>query len=663
MKRTFVLPMMSLLLVIAQIGKADGPSASDRGLEKKITAVIKERVERHGHRFGIVVGTIDAEGRRVMASGKSREAIEVDGDSIFNLGSVAKLFTATLLADMVERNEVSLDDPVEKFLPPSVRVPAQNGRKITLLDLATHTSGLPSIPENASPRTDGQPGYVDYTERNLYEFLSGVVLTREIGSEYEYSNLGMGLLGFVLSRRAAASLDDLFSERIWRPLKMNSTGRRERLSRVRGQNLTVGHYSDGQEAPHWPLSAVLAGAGGYHSSAQDMLSFLGAQMGFIPSPLIQALQRSQQSFRKIDGSLGGEVGLGWGITRTADGLYLTHGGGVDGYNSFVGINLTSRRGVVVLANSSVNVSDIGAAVLTGRLEMPVPGRRTAAQDLEVFTPDLSAWGAYEGVYEISPGYNVLISSEKTRLILQLPKQPRFEMRAQYEDTFVIEENGDEAWVQFLRDEKGGVTALSIRQDQANATAKKIEEPETASISPHVYAAHAGLYEIGPGSNIVITRVGDRLVAQASGQAEVDIFPRSENEFFSKLDNSTISFLQDNEGRTTGLLWRYQGQEKSAKRVSEPAAAPVDPLVYDDYLGQYRMTPEFSIAVTKEDGRLFGRGTGQPRFELFPEGRDSFFLKAVKAKIRFQRDQDGRVIEIVVLSASGEEKGTRIGAER
>ena len=658
MKKNLVIALAALIPLIAQIGKAQGPSASDKSLEGKIAAVIKERVDRYGRRFGIVVGTFNAKGRRVTAYGKAKAGVDVDGDSIFNLGSVAKLFTATLLADMAERREVSLDDPVEKYLPPGVKVPARNGKKITLLDLATHTSGLPSTPGNASPRTDRQPGYVDYSERDLYEFLSGYVLTRDIGNEYEYSNLGMGLLGFVLSRRGQMSLDDLFMERIWRPLKMNSTGRREALSRERGRKLTVGHYGDGQEAPHWPLSAVLAGAGGYHSSAQDMLIFLGAEMGLVSSPLIQAMQRSQQTFRRTGGSLGGEVGLGWGITRTADGSYLSHSGGVDGYNSFVGINTASGKAVVVLANSTVSISDIGAAVLTGRLEMPGPGRRAAAPDLKGFTPDPSAYGAYAGVYEIYPGYNALISSEKERLFLQLPKQPRFEMTAQYEDTFVIKEHLAEAWVRFLRDEHGRVTALSIRQDQMKATAKKIKEPETVSVSPEVYAAHAGLYEIGPDSKIVITRVGDRLTAQASGQPEVEIFPRSESEFFSKLDNSTISFLKDDEGRTTGLLWRGRGEEKTAKRVSEPIAAAADPLVYDDYIGHYRMTPEFSITVTKEDGRLFGQGTGQPRFELFPEGKDSFFLKAVKAKIRFQRDQDGRVIEIIVLTASGEEKGVK-----
>jgi D-alanyl-D-alanine-carboxypeptidase/D-alanyl-D-alanine-endopeptidase len=659
MKKILVPTMMALILAVALIGELKGSSVSDESLEKKIAAVIKDRVDKHDRRFGIVVGTIDAKGRRVIAYGKAKEGVDVDGDSIFNLGSVAKLFTATLLADMVERGEVKLDDAIEQYLPPSAKVPARNGRKITLLDLATHTSGLPSIPGNGPSGPAGRPGYVDYSERNLYEFLSGYVLTRDIGSEYEYSNLGMGLLGFVLSRQGGKPLDGLFAERIWRPLGMDGTGSRERLSRGRAKMLTVGHYSDGGDAPSWPLSAVLAGAGGYHSSAQDMLRFLGAQMGIVSSPLIRAMQRAQQSYRKIEGSPGGEVGLGWGITRTEDGLYLTHGGGVDGYNSFVGINVKAGKGVVVLANSSVGVSDIGAAVLTDRLELPVSDRRTAAKEPAAFRPDPSDYGAYEGVFEISPGYNIVISAEKTSLFLQLPKQPRFEMTAESEDAFVIKDHRAEAWVQFLKDDLGQVTALSIRQDQVKATAKKIKAPVTAKVNPNVYAAHAGLYEIGPDLKIVITKAGDRLYAQASGQPEVEIFPGSENEYFSKLDDSTISFVKDDEGRTTGLLWRRQGNEKTAKRVAEPIAAAGNPLVYDDYLGHYQVTPEFSITVTIEDGRLFGQGTGQPRFELFPEDKDAFFLKAVKAKIRFRRDKDNRVVEIVVLSGSGEEIGKRI----
>ena len=316
MKKTIILILALLFVFMFLMGESGGTAAPEDELLKTATAVIRERVDRYHHRFGIVLGIIDAKGSRVIAYGRAREETDVQEDSILDLCSVAKLFTTTLLADMVERGEVKLDDPIEKFLPPTVKVPSRNGKKITLLDLATHTSGLPTTPGNSPARPDNRPGYVDYSEELLYEFLSGFTLTRDIGSEYEYSNLGMGLLGFVLSRRAGKSLDDLLDERIWRPLKMKRTGSREKLSRLYPKEMTVSYFADGKESPNWPMSPVLAGAGNYYSSVPDMLRFLGANMGIIPSPLAKAMQRAQQGYRSR-GTPGGEIGLGWGIAKTA----------------------------------------------------------------------------------------------------------------------------------------------------------------------------------------------------------------------------------------------------------------------------------------------------------------------------------------------------------
>ena len=117
-----------------------------------------------------------------------------DGDTVFEIGSITKVFTSLILADMVERGEVKLDDPVSKFLPASVTVPSRNGRQITLLDISMQISGLPRMPNNMKPADPENP-YADYDPAKLYEFLSGYTLQRDIGEKYEYSNLAVGLLG------------------------------------------------------------------------------------------------------------------------------------------------------------------------------------------------------------------------------------------------------------------------------------------------------------------------------------------------------------------------------------------------------------------------------------------------------------------------------------
>src|SRR5262249_49992614 len=111
------------------------------------------------------------------------------------IGSDTKTFTALLFADMTERDDIRLDDPVRKYLPESVNVPTRNGKEITLHQLATHTSGLPCVPNNLDPHRADNP-YAEYSDDKLYAFLSGYKLTRDPGSASEYSNLGMGLLTF-----------------------------------------------------------------------------------------------------------------------------------------------------------------------------------------------------------------------------------------------------------------------------------------------------------------------------------------------------------------------------------------------------------------------------------------------------------------------------------
>src|SRR5205823_14852796 len=138
------------------------------------------------------------------------------------IGSISKVFTSLLLSDMVQRGEVALTDPIAKYLPAGVKVPERGGRSITLVDLSTHTSGLPRLPSNLNPKDQSNP-YADYSVEQLYQFLSSYTLPRDIGAMYEYSNLGGGLLGHVLARRAGTDYETLMVSRIAGPLNMSST--------------------------------------------------------------------------------------------------------------------------------------------------------------------------------------------------------------------------------------------------------------------------------------------------------------------------------------------------------------------------------------------------------------------------------------------------------
>jgi CubicO group peptidase (beta-lactamase class C family) len=161
-----------------------------------------QRVDEFHQSVGIVVGMIGPDGRKVVSYGalEKGDPRALNGDTVFEIGSVTKVFTSLLLSDMVQRGQVALTDPVSKYLPAGVKMPQRNGKQITLLDLATHTSGLPRIPGNFKPKDPANP-YADYSVAQLYEFLASYELPRDIGAQYEYSNLGGGLLGHVTAVR------------------------------------------------------------------------------------------------------------------------------------------------------------------------------------------------------------------------------------------------------------------------------------------------------------------------------------------------------------------------------------------------------------------------------------------------------------------------------
>src|SRR5580704_5982109 len=195
---------------------ADAPS------DATIRAILQERVGKDQQSIGVVVVVSDGAGSRLVAYGASGtpDNRKLDGDTVFEIGSITKVLTALILADMVERGEVAMTEPVAKYLPASVKVPEFQGKPITLLDLATYASGLPNMPDNFVPKDQldhwaALPNpFADYTVEKLYAFLSGYELKYPPGTHYEYANLGFGLLGHALARRADEGYETLMVERV-----------------------------------------------------------------------------------------------------------------------------------------------------------------------------------------------------------------------------------------------------------------------------------------------------------------------------------------------------------------------------------------------------------------------------------------------------------------
>jgi CubicO group peptidase (beta-lactamase class C family) len=326
------------LLTIAGAGLAradDSPAA--------IQKILQERVDLGKKTPGIVVGIVDEHGTRVSAYGKMAEGgAPVDANTVFEIGSATKVFTATLLADMVRKGDVALSDPVAKYLPATVTVPSRGGKQITLLDLATHMSGLPRMPTNHTPADKANP-HADYTVAQLYAFLSATQLERDIGEKYEYSNLGVALLGHALALRAGTDYITLVRERILKPLGMHDTA--IVLSADQQRRFATGHNRQLGKVPAQDFP-TLAPAGALRSTANDMLKFVAANLGMngVEAGLYAAMQDAQKP-RLPAGQPTLQIGLNWLTHQAARTAARSSGttAATAGFHSFVGMNQASRK--------------------------------------------------------------------------------------------------------------------------------------------------------------------------------------------------------------------------------------------------------------------------------------------------------------------------------
>jgi CubicO group peptidase (beta-lactamase class C family) len=432
-----------------------------------IRDLLVERIDRERHGPGVVVGVIDEDGRRVVAYGALAEGDPrtLDGETVFEIGSITKVFTCLVLADMAQRGEVGLDDPAEKHLPVGVTVPERGGKQITLVDLATHTAGLPRWPDDIapgelSPRDWSNP-YADYTTEQLHAFLSGHRLRHDIGAAHAYSNLGMGLLGRALAHRAGLDFETLVHERITGPVGMNDTA--IALTSDQQGRFAVGHDQARRPVAAWEMP-TFAGAGALRSTADDMLTFLAAELGFIETPLRSAMAAQLEPRRASDA--GYIQTLGWRIDPDPAGEIVWHGGATGGFRCFVLFDAERRAGVVMLTNSaSERNDDIPFHLLRGRPLKPPPPERVA------IVLDAEALDSLVGRYRFSPTRFILVTREGDRLFAQLTGQWRFEVYPESPTTFfwLIAE----ARMTFAIDPGGRVTGLVFSQNGRDIAATRV----------------------------------------------------------------------------------------------------------------------------------------------------------------------------------------------
>jgi CubicO group peptidase (beta-lactamase class C family) len=324
---------------------------------------IEEILEKYGRKHvGVAVGILANGETRTLGRGRIADdrPSAPAGDTIFEIGSITKVFTATVLADLAQEGLVSLDDPVQRHLPIWVELPVRD-RAVTLLDLATHRSGLPRLPRGMLrlALTERHNPYANFSVDDLHAAAATARLRRP-GSRIRYSNFGFGLLGEALALRAGTTYEVLVSERILRPLGMTDT--MISVPPDKADRFAQGHNRRGRAVSYWDLPS-LPGAGAFRSTVDDILKFLALQLDTGDSRLASAARMTQEprARRRIL-----SVGLGWFMLPLQRGRpfqVIWHDGGTGGFRSVAGFVVETRTAVVVLTNSSRSVHTMGQEIL------------------------------------------------------------------------------------------------------------------------------------------------------------------------------------------------------------------------------------------------------------------------------------------------------------
>lgn len=392
--------------------------------QAEIDRVIQPLIESRSF-VGCVVGVVDNGTQEIHAYGEIHQGAhdKPDGNTIYEIGSVTKAFTGTLLGDMVLRGEVKLEAPLQDFLPPTVKLHLAKNQPIRLVDLASQTSGLPGLPDNFAPKDPTNP-YADYTPDRMFEFLGKHQLRRPPG-QYEYSNFGMGLLGYILSQQAGKTYEQLVVERICDPLQMRDT--RITLTPEQQKRLAPPYNAELKSDKNWDLNC-LAGAGGLRSTVNDLLKLAAASLSDDKTPAVAAIHEAWKPHYSNPNEIG--VGLAWHIAR--DGVTRWHNGQTGGYTSAVFIVPPKKLAVVVLCNTACeHTTPLAEKIILAVLGMnpePLAVRTTVVADPKTLA-------SYEGTYALSLFFAITITVEDGKLMAQATGQDKFQIFPESESKF------------------------------------------------------------------------------------------------------------------------------------------------------------------------------------------------------------------------------------
>lgn len=291
--------------------------------------------------IAIIVGTSE---RYIGIKRQNNTLVHIDNkDRIFEIASISKAFTSSILAKFVADSLISLDEPIKNLLPFRLKQSAKNDNEITVLHLANHHSGLAHFPASLSGLDK------EIEEKMFVEYLTqGTEIITTPGERYAYSNLGASLLAYILCHKSDRTYDEMLKEYICKPLTMTNTA--VNLSDFQSKQLVKGLDPVGKPAVNFD-SNVFAGSGGIKSTAVDLVKYVRAT---ISDSLFLGLTQETTAETDFDSEINDGIGLGWHYKKIKDTKYYFHHGGTAGYSCGIRFEKESEIGVVILSNVSCN---------------------------------------------------------------------------------------------------------------------------------------------------------------------------------------------------------------------------------------------------------------------------------------------------------------------
>jgi CubicO group peptidase (beta-lactamase class C family) len=555
---------MSLSLILAATAQVHAQPKSKAKSTPPATAaaayekLLKEAYPQNGPGAAVIVVK---DGKTLFRQAQGMASIELgvplQPDMVFRLGSITKQFTATAILLLAEDGKLSVQDRIEKHVPGY----PTHGHTITIEHLLTHTSGIQSY--------TSIPGWMTakiVAPMKVQEIIDGFKkepMTFAPGERYLYNNSAYILLGAIIERVAGKSYEAFVKERIFAPVGMTSSyyGNTEPIIPRR----TPGYTAEGDEVQNARyLSMTQPYAAGSLASTVDDLAKWDAALA-AGKVLKQA--SLDQAFKPYVLKNGESTGYGYGwVSSTVRGRKsVEHGGGIHGFSTYAITLPADRVYVAVLANTDAPATDPGylarklAALAVGK---PFPERTEVKLDAAVLQ-------RYAGVYRIDANATRTVRFEDGRLYTQRSGGQRLAIRPSSETEFFYDKSFTH--LKFVVDASGKVTEMIMYPEGAEkgeAASRLAEAPAVrpvVKVDPALYDSYAGDYELGPNFVLTVSRDGDRLMTQATGQSKVEVFPSSETEFFLKVVDARIVFVKDPTGAVEALVLHQGGREMRAPK--------------------------------------------------------------------------------------------------